>query len=601
MMARQKSFLHRANTLSVNTVYGGENRRSPDRRPHVLTGLRARGTTPTMTSTRITAAITALSATAILAAGCGGDAKTTGGSASDGTAVAKRGGTLKGAYTSFPDYLDPALSYTAEGWTTMWSVYTGLLTFKHSEGAEGSTLVPALAEAMPEISADGLTYKLKLRAGLKYSDGSPVKASDFEHTIKRVLNLESGGSAFYQSIAGATEYLEAGKPSGDISGIAADDATGQITITLAEKDGQFQNYLAMNFSGFVKGDTPFENLTSKPPVGVGPYKFGPVKANRSVTLTRNPNFVALPEVPEGKADQLTIDVMRNERRQAQDVLNDKLDFLLDPPSSDQIREIKQKAADRYQEEVTNSVYYFFLNSKVAPFNNEKVRQAVGFAVDERALARLFGGLLAPTCNFLPPALIGYEKIDPCPWGEPGTANLAKAKALIKEAGAEGQEVKVWGNSEDPSTPVAEYLADTLNAIGLKAKPSIVDASVYFQTVGNQKTKAQTGFANWFQDFPSPANFMFLVDGSSIQATNNMNFGNVNDPEINTIIAAAKQNPDIDAVKGDWAKADRKLIDKAYVIPYGNAKLTKLTSSRIAFDAFLFHPVYNHDLTTIGLK
>ena len=50
---------------------------------------------------------------------------------------------------------------------------------------------------MPEVSDDGKTYTLTLRDGLKYSDGSAVKASDFEHTIKRVINLESGGSSFY--------------------------------------------------------------------------------------------------------------------------------------------------------------------------------------------------------------------------------------------------------------------------------------------------------------------------------------------------------------------------------------------------------------------
>lgn len=556
-----------------------------------------------MTTTRITAALAALSATAAIAAGCGGgDSDTKSGDAGGGAAVeAKTGGTFTGAFSSFPDYLDPALSYTAEGWTTLWPAYTGLLTYKHAEGAEGAELAPGLAEALPEISDDGLTYTLKLRSGLKYSDGSPVKASDFEHTIKRVLNLESGGSAFYLSIDGAKEYVDGGKADADISGITADDATGEITIKLAEKDGQFTNYLAMDFAGLVKGDTAFDNLTKKPPVGAGPMMITEVKPNRSVTLKRNPNFTALPDVPEAKADQITIDVVNNQRRQAQDLINDKVDFLIDPPTPDQIREVKAKAGDRYKEEVTNSTYYFFLNQRVAPFDNEQVRQAVGFAVDERALARLFGGLLQPSCNFLPPGMIGYQKVEPCPWGEPGTADLEKAKALIKEAGAEGTEVTVWGNSEELSSSVTEYLADTLNSIGLKAKPRIVDASVYFQTIGNQKTKAQIGFLNWFQDFPSPANFMFLVDGASIQDTNNQNIGNVDDPEINKLISTAKQNPDIEAVKGDWAKADKMLVDKAYVVPYGNRKLTKITSSRIAFDAFLFSPVYNHDLITLGLK
>ncbi|MBO9531576.1 MAG: ABC transporter substrate-binding protein [Solirubrobacteraceae bacterium] len=551
----------------------------------------------------MTSAVAALSATAIFAAACGSDSDKSSDSGSGGaaTAEAKSGGDFTGTYSSFPDYLDPALSYTAEGWTTLWPNYTGLLTFKHAEGAEGSELAPGLAEALPEISEDGLTYKLKLRSGLKYSDGSPVKASDFEHTIKRVLNLESGGSAFYLSIEGAEAYVKAGKADGDISGITADDATGDITIKLATKDGQFSFYLAMDFAGLVKGDTPFENATDKPAVGYGPYSITEVKPNRSVTMTKNPNFTPLPDVPEGKADSITINVVKNQRRQAQDVINDQVDFLIDPPTPDQIREVKAKAGDRYKEEITNSTYYYFLNLRTKPFDDERVRQAVGYAVDERALARIFGGLLAPSCNFLPPGMIGYEKVDPCPWGEPGTADVEKAKALIKEAGAEGTEVTVWGNDEDPSSPVTEYLADTLNSIGLKAKPRIVDGSVYFQTIGNQKTKAQTGFANWFQDFPSPANFMFLVDGASIQETNNQNFGNVDDKEINKLIADAKANPDINAVKGEWAKADKLLVDKAYVIPYGNRKLTKITSSRVNFDAFQFNPVYNHDLTTLGLK
>ena len=68
-----------------------------------------------------------------------------------------------------------------------------------------------------------------------------------------------------------------------------------------------------------------------------------------------------------------------------------------------------------------------------------MRQAVNYAIDKRSLARLFGGLLEPGCNFLPPGMKGYQKIDPCPWGDPNAApNVARAKALIKEAGVGGQ-------------------------------------------------------------------------------------------------------------------------------------------------------------------
>ena len=75
------------------------------------------------------------------------------------------------------------------------------------DGEAGSEVIPGLAEALPEVTNGGKTYKLTLRKGLKYSDGTPVKASDFEHTIKRVLNLESGGAPYYEVIVGADKYL----------------------------------------------------------------------------------------------------------------------------------------------------------------------------------------------------------------------------------------------------------------------------------------------------------------------------------------------------------------------------------------------------------
>lgn len=162
--------------------------------------------------------------------------------------------------------------------------------------------------------------------------------------------------------------------------------------------------------------------------------------------------------------------------------------------------------------------------------------------------------MEPTCNFLPPNMQGYQKLDPCPYGDPnGEPNIAKAKQLIQQAGATGAKVTVWGNDEDETRQVTVALADQLKAIGLDARPRVVEGSVYFQTIGNQKTKAQAGFANWFQDFPHPANFMFLIDGASIQETNNQNFGNVDDPTINATLAKINQNADLKAVAPQYAE------------------------------------------------
>ena len=122
-------------------------------------------------------------------AACGADQK----SASTGPG----GGDITVTMTSFPDYVDPQLSYAVEGREVLWNVYTPLLTYKHERGGAGTQVVPGLAEAMPEISPDGKTYKLKLRSNMKYSDGTPIKASDFSYAIQRLFKTDSGGSVFY--------------------------------------------------------------------------------------------------------------------------------------------------------------------------------------------------------------------------------------------------------------------------------------------------------------------------------------------------------------------------------------------------------------------
>ena len=72
------------------------------------------------------------------------------------------------------------------------------------------------------------------------------------------------------------------------------------------------------------------------------------------------------------------------------------------------------------------------------------------------------------------------------------ADLDKARELIKQAGAEGESVDVYTNNDENRPEIGQYLTDMLNKIGLKAELKVIDAGVYFQTVGNDKTKAAIG-------------------------------------------------------------------------------------------------------------
>jgi peptide/nickel transport system substrate-binding protein len=533
--------------------------------------------------------------------GCGGDDNS-----EDGGGQGKQGGSITISQSSQPDFLDPALSYQLSGWEPMWIVYTPPLTYRHAEGTKGAELIPGVAEDLPEISPDGKTYRLTLRKGLRYSDGTPARASDFEHTIKRVLNLESGGSPFFLGIEGATEYVEAGKAEADIPGIETDDRTGEITIKLTEPDGTFSNVLAMNFAGLVPGDTPFENLTDDPPPGIGAYKITESVPNRQFVMEKNRRF-SIPGIPKGNVERITTLIVKSRERQAQDVISGELDYMHDPPPPDMKPEIKAKYSDRYDEHVTNSTYYLFMNSRVPPFDKKEVREAVNYGIDKPGLARLFAGELTPGCSFLPPEIPGYDEaldVEDCPWGNPNEPpDLERARQLIADAGAEGAEVTVWGDTFSPDDRVAEAYADMLNKMGLDAKPKIIDAAVFGQVVGNARTKAQTGVTNWFQDFPHPKDFMFLVDGNAIQPTNNQNVGNVDDPEITSGITELSREPELtDEVAKRWGELNRQLVEEAWVAPYGHTELSTFMSERMDFDnCSVFHPVNYADYSSFCLK
>ena len=101
-----------------------------------------------------------------------------------------------------------------------------------------------------------------------------------------------------------------------------------------------------------------------------------------------------------------------------------------------------------------------------------------------------------------------------------------------------------GLERDPQSAsgVLAYLTDLLNKLGFKATLKVIQDSVYFQTVGNQSLNAQAGFADWSQDFPNPSDFYLLLSKAGIQATNNENFGNVDDPKIESQLATLQPIP-----------------------------------------------------------
>ena len=244
----------------------------------------------------------------------------------------------------------------------------------------------------------------------------------------------------------------------------------------------------------------------------------------------------------------------------------------DPPPADIKPEVKAKYSDRYREITTASTYYMFMNTRVPPFDDPKVREAVNWGIDKPGLARLFAGEVAPGCSFLPPGMPGYDEaldVEDCPWGNPNEPpDLEKARAddQGRRRGRHGRDRLRQQRRPDRQGRPRRTPTCSPRWASTPSRRSSTAASTSRRSA-TQKTKAQTGFANWFQDFPHPKNFLFLVDGKSIQPTNNQNFGNVDDPEITKGIAELNKEPELTdevdgAVEGPQQEAGRAGVDRS---------------------------------------
>jgi peptide/nickel transport system substrate-binding protein len=534
---------------------------------------------------------------ALLAAACGGGGKkaaTTTNTAGNKTGQ-KTFASFRIVLDTGTDYLDPGLSYTVQGWQTMWNVYLSLLGYKHVSGPDGATVVPALAKDLPQVSSDGLTYTLTLRAGLKYSNGTAVKASDFKYAIKRDFLVDSPGVGFFTNIVGADEFSKTKK--GDISGITANDTTGKITIKLAKPQGDFQNILATIFAAPVPPTTPAKDQSTTPIPSTGPYQIQSYKPNRQFVLTRNPNFKPTDDIPATNPDKMTVKIVEDDSAALQQVINGQADYDFHPIPVDRLANVQQQYGDQLKIYTPANTYYFFMNTRLKPFDDVRVRQAVNYAIDRNALVRLYGGLATPTENILPPTYPQYKKHSFYP------LNIAKAKQLIQQAGAKGASVTVWGSNRETSKKPVEYLQDVLKKIGLDAKLKIIDAAIYWTTLGNQKTKAEIGFADWFQDYPHPLDwFDVLLNGTRITETHNNNYSNFNDPAINSKIAELKQKTTLNAaINSQWAALDAQIMKKAGWAPYVNRQFTDFFGKNIDTSCYINHVLYYFDFSRICMK
>jgi len=484
------------------------------------------------------------------------------------------------------DYMDPGLSYRLESWQLFQDVYLGLVAKRYGTcgvGAGCTKIIPAIAQSLPKSNSNGTDLKFTLRKGLKYSNGETVKASDFKNTIIRDFKLNSPGIGFFSNIVGIDACEANPTKCSSISGIITNDNAGTVEIKLQQPQSDFLYILTTFFAAMVPSSTPQKDTENPPPAADGPYYIASYKPSRSFVAKRNPHYKPIPGIPTGNPDQITALMTADLSRSAQLVQSNQYDYDENTLPTDRLKQLQQKYGTQIHLWRTPSTYYFFMNQRTPPFNNIKARQAVNYAINRQTLVDLRGGLGVPTWNFLPPTYPQYKKLNPTPY----PYNLQKAKQLVQQSGTKGMTVGVYTQSDDSQAKAqGEYLGAQLSKIGWKTQMHEIASANYFVVVGNQATKAQIGFTDWYEDYPYPTDwFQVLEYGPNIHQIHNNNNSNVNFKDTNNAINHLAHLPPTQAFTSStdnaWANLDKTLMTKyTSEAPFLNAVITSFFATRM---------------------
>ncbi|MBY5853533.1 ABC transporter substrate-binding protein [Rhizobium leguminosarum] len=411
----------------------------------------------------------------------------------------KQGGDIVVTYKDDITTLDPAIGYDWVNWSMIKSLYSRLMDY-----APGTpNPVPSLAESFT-VSPDGLIYTFKLHKGVKFSNGREVVASDVKYSIERAVDpkTQGPGAGFFGAIKGFED--ETGGKTTTLSGIETpDDST--VIFNLSRPDATFLHVLAINFASVV----PKEAVEAaagdfgKKPVGSGTFILKDWTIGQQLVFERNKDYFVkgVPYIDSFKVEvgqEPLVALLRLQKGEV-DIAGDGI-----PPAK--FLEIKN-SADGAQMIVDGEQLhtgYITLNTKVKPFDNVKVRQALNMAINKDRITRILNGRATPANQPLPPLMPGYDK------SFTGYAyDVAKAKALLAEAGyPDGFETVLYSTNTDPQPRIAQAIQQDLAAVGVKAEVrALAQANVI--SAGGTEGEAPmiwSGGMAWIADFPDPSNF-----------------------------------------------------------------------------------------------
>jgi peptide/nickel transport system substrate-binding protein len=499
--------------------------------------------------------------------------------------TAHRGGTLRMVTSQPLNTIDPGLDNTVSPLQLAHLTHDSLVSFQVSAGPAGLRLVPDLAVALPRPQRGGREYTFRLRRGIVYSDGRPLRATDFRRGIERLFRLRSSGAGYFGGVVGAGR-CRAQPRDCRLRGVAADDRAGTVTFRLRDPDPDFLFKLTVfGYAAPVPPGVPDRDAGATAVPGTGPYRVASFAPHRGVRFVRNPRFREWSHAaqPAGNPDVIELRVVDGFAAAARAVERGEADWLFGAIPPARVASLRLEHPAQVHENRAFVFDFIPLNTHAPPFDDVRVRRALNFAIDRGKVARMYGpGVATPRCQALLPGLLGHRPYCPYPH------DLAKARALVAASGTRGQRVEVRGLTDEAFLPreLPAYVASVLRSLGYRV--------TLHRTPSRELTPALrrgiqlSADGDWLLDYPAPSAYLPQFFGCHGGLTN----GYVCDRELDRLMARATalQLRDPRRAAAAWAAADRRITDQALWVSTVTLDSPELVSKRLG--NYQFHPVWD---------
>ncbi|TVZ05980.1 ABC transporter substrate-binding protein [Trebonia kvetii] len=488
------------------------------------------------------------------------------------------------AFQSDPDTFDPQVCYDATCWDNMQMMFDRLYDYK----AATTQIQPEAAASMPVVSGEGKVYTIAIRQGMTFDNGKPVTAADFVYTFSRICDpaTKSPVVGFWNAVAGCQDFAK--NPVGSVSGIKA---TGKYTlqITLTQSDAAFTYVLAMPHASVIPAGSGAQQ--AQHPLGSGPFELVSYNSGQSIVLKANPHYwnKGLPYV-DGVNEKLGV----TSEVQLLELEKGQIDLMGDPlPNSDYLSVINNKSlASQINHRQSLDTYFLTLNTKVKPFDNPKVREAVSYAIDRNFLLKLVNGQGSPATGFIPPGVTGYTNenlVNPL--------NVAKAKQLLAQAGyPHGFTTTLYSWNTQPWTNLDPAIQQQLAAIGITVKVQPLQQSTFF-TLAGTPGKAPMTLTFWVADYPDASDFFQALTSCAAAIPGGQNYSFYCNKQADADVNAGLADPANAAA--DYVKADKELLADNPVIPLYFGTTTSVSGASVG--GFFANPIWDWEMDYYWLK